>query len=118
STLFPYTTLFRSVLCALIGVYFVRRFGARGFLIGAILAAPVLLLGGREGEEADSSAIERTGALYDGIDFFKQNPLFGLGYGQFVENYPITAHNSYLLSAAELGLPGLLLFSYLVYASV
>jgi hypothetical protein len=106
------------VLCAVIGVYFVRRFGARGFLIGLVLAAPVLLLGGREGEEADSSAIERTGALYDGIDFFKQNPLFGLGYGQFIENYPITAHNSYLLSAAELGLPGLLLFSYLVYASV
>ena len=106
------------VLVALIGFYFVRRFGAKGFLAGLVLAAPVLLLGGREGEEAESSSLERTAALYDGIDFFRQNPLLGLGYGQFTENYVITAHNSYLLSAAELGFPGMVLFSYLVYASV
>ena len=106
------------VVLAVIGTYFVRRYGAKGLVVGLIFAAPLLLLGGRSGEEAESSALERLGALYEGIDFFRSSPLFGLGCGQFVENYFITAHNSYLLAAAELGYPGLLIWSALVYVSV
>ena len=106
------------VLLAICGTYFVRRYGPKGLLLGVVFAAPALLLGGREGEGAESSALERIGALYDGMDFFRSTPLFGLGYGQFTENYSITAHNSYLLSAAELGFPGMVIWSSLYYVSV
>jgi O-antigen ligase len=76
------------------------------------------LAGGRSGEDAESSSLERIEALYEGVDFFKQNPILGLGAGQFTENYFITAHNSYLLAAAELGFPGMVLWALLVYVSV
>ena len=106
------------VLLAILGVYFVRRYGAKGLIAGGFAGLPLLLAGGRSGEDAEASSLERLGALYDGVDFFKANPILGLGQGQFVENYFITAHNSYLLSAAELGFPGMVIWTALVYISV
>jgi hypothetical protein len=106
------------VLLAIFGTYFVRRYGLRGFILAAALGAPVLLLGGRSGEEAEASSLERLGALYVGVDFFRGSPIFGIGLAQFTEHYFITAHNSYVLSAAELGFPGMLLWTSLVYVSM
>jgi O-antigen ligase len=106
------------VLLAVFGTYFVRRYGAKGIAAGLMAGAPLLMIGGRTGEDAEASSLERIGALYEGVDFFKSSPIFGLGQGQFVEHYFITAHNSYLLSAAELGFPGMLLWTLLVYVSV
>jgi hypothetical protein len=106
------------VLLAVFGVYFVRRYGPKGLLLGILFGAPVLLLGGRNDESADASSLERLGALYNGMTFIKDNPILGLGQGQFTENYFITAHNSYVLAAAELGLPGMLIWSALVYVSI
>ncbi|WP_394842933.1 O-antigen ligase family protein [Pendulispora brunnea] len=106
------------VLAAVLGVYFVRRYGFKGAFAGATMALPLVMLGGRGGEEAESSSLERLGALYEGVDMFRASPVFGVGQGQFAEHYFITAHNSYLLAAAELGLPGLFLFSLLIYVSM
>ena len=39
------------------------------------------------------------------------SPGFGVGFGQFLEHHDLTAHNSFILAAAELGLPGLLIWS-------
>ncbi len=89
-------------------VYFVRAYGARGLVAGGAAAIPLLLFGGRSGGE--ESTMERTETLHEGFLFFKSHPLFGLGHNQFVENWFITAHNSYLLAAAELGFVGLVLF--------
>src|SRR5262249_26253265 len=41
----------------------------------------------------------------------------GVGLGQFNEYHYMTAHNSYLLALAELGLPGMLLFGAILYLS-
>ncbi len=106
------------VLLAVFGVYFLRKYGLKGLVVAGVAGSPVLLLGGRSGEDAEASSLERVGALYDGVDFFKASPIFGLGHNQFIENYFITAHNSYLLSAAELGLPGLILWIALVWITV
>jgi hypothetical protein len=106
------------VLLAVFGTYFVRRFGPKGLLLAIAFGAPVLLLGGRNDESADSSSLERLGALYNGMGFVKSNPILGLGQGQFVENYFITAHNSYVLACAELGFPGLVIWTSLIYVSV
>ena len=105
-----------SMLAAL-GVYFVRRFGRRGLLAGAILALPVLLLGGRSGEEADSSSDERLECWRAAIDMWRENPLLGVGQGQFGENHYLTAHNSVWLTLAELGPLGLLCWTATVYVS-
>lgn len=108
------------VVLTVFGVYFVRRYGARGLVIGALVALPVLLFGGRTGEEAESSSLERIDLLYEGMDMIRAHPVIGVGVAQFMDNVwaGLTAHNSYVLAAAELGLPGSLLWMMLVYTSV
>ncbi len=106
------------VLMAVLGFYFIKRFGLYGVAFGAITGAPLLLLGGREGEEARASTMERTEALYEGFNMVRDYPVLGVGLGQFVDHHIVTAHNSYLLAAAELGLPGLVFWSLLLYVSV
>jgi O-antigen ligase len=100
------------------GVYFVRRFGWRGIMVGAIFGAGMLMMGGRGGDDAEASSLERTRCMYMGMQMFRESPLFGVGQGQFTEHHVQTAHNSYALVAAELGLPGMLLWVALVYMSV
>jgi O-antigen ligase len=108
------------VVLTVLGLYFIRRYGIKGIVVGVALAAPLLMFGGREGSEAEASAQERIELLYDGIDMVKEHPFTGVGIGQFQEHMAnhLTAHNSYLLSAAELGLLGCLIWSLIVYISI
>jgi hypothetical protein len=102
---------------AVLAVYFVRRFGARlGLLTGVLAATPILIFGGRSG--AEDSTMERTVCWWTGLHLFQASPGFGVGYGQFLEHHGQTAHNSFILVAAELGLPGLLLWTAIVYIAV
>ncbi len=97
------------------GVYVVHRFGWRGIVPGALLALPILLLGGRSGSRADSSSLERLECMFEGIEMVKTWPFLGAGYDQFTEHHHLTAHNSYLLAAAELGFIGMFLWSIILY---
>jgi hypothetical protein len=103
------------VFISAIGAYFVKRYGWKGMALGAILGAPLLLLGGRSGEEADASSIERLECWYEGMSMFKQWPGFGVGAGNFTEHHFLTAHNSYVLAPAEIGFPGMVIWSSIMY---
>jgi hypothetical protein len=106
------------VLLAVLATYFVKRFGIKGLIYGAIVGAPVLLLGGRQGESADSSSIERVECMYAAIQMFKQYPFRGVGLGQILDYHTQTAHNSYALAAAELGFPGMVLWTGVLYVTI
>jgi O-antigen ligase len=106
------------VFLAAVGAYFVKRFGMKGLILGAVLALPLLMLGGRSGEEAEASSLERLECWYEGMSMFKQYPLFGVGQGQFTEHHFLTAHNSYVLAPAELGFPGMVIWSIVMYITV
>ena len=56
----------------------------------------------------------------DGLDMFKGNPIFGVGYSNFVElsNSHHVAHNSFVHVLAENGLVGYLPFFALLYLTV
>ena len=95
-----------------------RRYGISGVIAGGIAALPLIALGGRSGEKADASTQLRYEAWSAGISMFKRSPIFGVGQRQFGENHFMTAHNSYVLSLAELGFIGLVLFIALLYLSV
>jgi hypothetical protein len=106
------------VFCAVLGVYFVRKYGVKGMAVGAVLALPLVLLGGRSDSDAESSSMERLECWYEALEMFRANPVFGVGHSQFTEHHHLTAHSSFLLPLSELGLPGVLLFTAIMYLSV
>lgn len=107
------------VFLTVLAVYLVRRMGARrGIALGVMLALPLLLFGGRSGGEADASTLERVEAWWVGLHLLTNSPVFGVGFGQFTDHHYLTAHNSPILVAAELGLPGFLLWSAIIYLGI
>jgi hypothetical protein len=105
------------VFLTVLAIYFVRRLGVkRGLAIGVLLALPLLLFGGREGGEV--STLERLECWWVGLHLILASPGFGVGFAQFNEHHYLTAHNSFILSAAELGLPGMLLWTSIVYVAM
>jgi hypothetical protein len=60
--------------------------------------------GGRGISAADGA--DRLEAWANGLEMFKSAPLFGIGFNAFTDLYEITAHNSFVLCLAELGLLG------------
>jgi O-antigen ligase len=96
-------------------IYMLRRYKLWAMIPAAVLAAPVMLLGGRSGSAADASTQLRYEAWASGIEMFRSNPLFGVGQGQFVEHHFLTAHNSFVLTVAELGFIGFFLFTSMIY---
>ena len=105
------------VFLAVLGVFFAKRFGIVGLALGGLVSLPLLLLGGRQGEEAASSTLERVDCWAEAISMWRSHPLLGVGLGRFGEFHYMTAHNSYLLSLAELGLPGMFLFTTILWLS-
>ncbi|HEX7509237.1 MAG TPA: O-antigen ligase family protein [Polyangia bacterium] len=103
---------------AVIAVYILQKVGLRGLLATALLAAPVLALGGRSGEEAEQSSMERLDAWYAGFQMLKSSPIWGVGKSQFTEHHDITAHNTFILQSAELGIVGLVLWVAILYVGV
>lgn len=75
---------------------------------GLVVAMGLGLAGGREFSTQEESAGQRIDAWYDGLQMFRGQPVFGVGYGAFTDHHPLTAHNSFVLCFAELGLFGLL----------
>ena len=103
--------------------FFVRK--TKRFILGGILGsgavAAVLLFGPSRMSSLSSSedsAAARLDLWYGGLQIFKSNPVFGRGFGMFMDTMPQTAHNSYVLAVAELGFVGLFLWVAMIYISM
>ncbi len=105
-------------LLANLGVYFIRRYRVRGVIAGLVAAVPLLLLGGRSDPNAQSSTDERLNCWSEAIGMWRENPVVGVGSGQFLEHHFQTAHNSFLLALAEAGPLGLLLWTSAIYFAI
>jgi putative inorganic carbon (hco3(-)) transporter len=126
------TTLYATYLCnsrgsvlgllAMTCTYAVRRFGWwRSVLVLPLLLAPILLLAPSRMNDMsadEESAAGRVDAWFEGFDMFKSHPLFGIGKGLFTDHNPLTAHNSFVLAIAELGLFGYFFWLSIVAVSV
>ena len=101
---------------------FVSRFGKKGVAAAIVLALPVLLLGGRGDAEADESSMDRLEVMTEGVSLVIAHPFRGVGVDQFGDQVasPLhqTAHNAYLLAAAETGFPGFFFWSGIVWTSL
>ncbi len=98
-----------------------HRLGAkRSAILTPFIVAGMLMLNqsGRSMSLQDDSALGRVNAWSDGLGMFQSSPLWGIGYGQFTEHHERTAHNSFVLCLAELGLIGSFLWVGLIVACV
>jgi putative inorganic carbon (hco3(-)) transporter len=104
-------------LLAMASTYAIRRFGwLRSALVGPLLSVPILLFAPSRMSDVsadEESAAGRVDAWFEGFDMFKNYPIFGVGKGLFVDHNELTAHNSFILAIAELGL-----FGYFFWISV
>lgn len=108
------------VFLVVLGLYFIKRSGPWGLVIGCLVGPPMLLFGGRSGSEAEESSEERLELVREGLEMIRHTKGLGVGAGRFglESSTGLTAHNAYLLAAAELGLVGACLFALTLYAAV
>ncbi|WP_438010443.1 O-antigen ligase family protein [Sorangium sp. So ce321] len=108
------------VYLAVLGLSFIRRSGALGVIAACFVGPPMLLLGGRSGDEATESSEERAALLREAFEMIRRTRGIGVGAGQFGDesSFGLTAHNAYMLAAAETGLLGMCLFALVLYASL
>ncbi len=100
---------------AVLGVYFLRRLGRLGLILGGLAVIPIMLLGGRSGAEAEESGELRLELWAAAIQMGRESPLVGVGMSQFQEHQPLTAHNSFMLALGETGVPGLFFWTAVMY---
>jgi len=104
-------------LLASLMTLFVTRFGWRRSipLILIALSAMLVLSGGRQAKisTGEETAQERMKLWSEGLSMMKQSPrwaLTGIGAGQYAEELPQVAHNSFVHAFVELGFLGGALF--------
>jgi hypothetical protein len=101
-------------LMAGLAVLFYARYGWRKTVLLCSLMLPVLfgLSSGRQADLSTSQGTsqERIQLWSEGLNLFRQSPLFGVGQGTYEDHCGLVAHNSYLHCYTELGLVGGTLF--------
>jgi O-antigen ligase len=97
-----------------------RRFGKIAVIVGAALVVPALLAVTRLSQlnSGEQSANDRVHAWYEGIQLLRSSPVFGVGFGNFMNYSALTAHNSIILPMAELGIPGLTIWLGIIWYSI
>lgn len=108
------------LICAMFvpGVYALRRYRLWALVPAVVLGAIALVATSRGGSNADISTALRYEAWSTGLQLFQQHPLFGVGARLFTDHHFLTAHNSFVLTLAELGFIGLCLFVTVLYLSI
>jgi len=107
-------------LSAMILFIFLRRMKNKllSLSLGGLLAFIVILFGPSRMSDmsaSEASAYGRIESWYQGFQMLKSAPIFGVGYRMFADYHFQTAHNSYILIAAETGIVGLFVWLSLVY---
>ncbi len=120
-----YLTHSRGAIAAIILITFVAAYDRWGAVrAGALAVIPCTLLlalkfgGDREYSLSEESTLSRVDAWSAGLTMLRDSPLLGRGYNMFMEDHERTAHNSFVLCFAELGLAGYLLWMALLVVTV
>lgn len=101
-------------LAAAVLPYGYRRFGRlAGTVAGAAGLVLLIALGPSRMaglDASESSAQGRIQAWAEGLQMFKSQPLFGVGFGRYTDFNRLVAHNSFVHTLGELGLLGTFAF--------
>ena len=93
-----------------------KRYLTAGFAFSVVTVLAPSRFGGGGGVIGK----DRSALWGDGLDMFKHNPIFGVGYHEFIDNTDRhqVAHNSFVHTLAEGGLVGYLPFFLLLYLTM
>jgi len=96
-----------------------KRFGkAPSLVLAAMLGVVMMALDFTGGRDISASAgADRLSLWASGLELFKSAPIFGVGFGNFVDLAGQTAHNSFILPLAELGIIGATIWVALLVTS-
>ena len=113
----------RGSILALLSILIIagrRKFGTVPALVSAgFLFSGATAIGWSGGRDISVEAgADRLEAWSTGLGLIKSHPIFGVGFKRFTEFYEITAHNSIVVCAAELGLVGLFFWVMFILPSV
>lgn len=101
-------------------LFFALRYNLAKALVPIAVMVPVAIavLPSRIFISNDESSQQRIEAWYQGYLMFKSNPVFGVGMNNFIEHHYKTAHNSWVLAYAELGLIGFYFWILVIFGSL
>jgi putative inorganic carbon (HCO3(-)) transporter len=107
-------------MAVLLGLYLFWRFKALGGIVSAVGGTLLLAVvnATRSRTITMQGGLDRLAIWSEGMQYFKHQPLWGIGYGGFMEREGMTAHNSYLLCAAELGMIGYFLWMSMIVVTL
>jgi putative inorganic carbon (HCO3(-)) transporter len=118
-----YLTHSRGALIALAIIALMAAQKKLGTIPAAVLIAVLVIAlmavdftGGRGISSGEGAG--RLEAWANGLEMFKRAPLFGIGFGAFTDFNDLTAHNSFVLCLAELGLVGTTLWVALLVTTI
>ncbi len=108
-------------IAALGALFAARRFGiVMSAGIGVVALIVIMGLNSRVAQidPGEASAKGRVDAWEEGYYMTRDNPVFGVGVGGFVIHHYRTAHNTWVLAMAELGIPGYFIWNSLMLLSL
>jgi O-antigen ligase len=105
-------------LMALCIVAFRRKIGVVPSIIGGMVFFAVLTATGFSGGRDVSAGDDRIAAWATGLLLIRSHPIFGVGFQRFSDFNDITAHNTFVVCAAELGLLGVFFWVLLMFVTV
>ena len=103
------------VLCMVAGR---RKIGIVSSAIIGVGFFVALNLAGFSGGRDVSAGEDRVSAWASGLLLVRSHPIFGVGFNQFADFNEITAHNTFVVCAAELGLFGVLCWVLVMFVTV
>lgn len=88
--------------------------GALGLMaVGVLLALPSRF---NEIDVEEASAQGRVDSWYEGLQMFREHPIFGVGPDMYSDYHHLTAHNSFVLILAETGIIGFTIWmAFVIY---
>lgn len=98
---------------SLAGIWMLHKHGIKKTIGSLVFLLPILAVVASKFRTIDAeeeSAVGRIEAWYEGFQMLIHHPLFGVGMNRFTEYNDLTAHNSYVLIVAELGITGYILW--------
>jgi putative inorganic carbon (hco3(-)) transporter len=107
-------------MAVLVGLLLVRRLKTTGAVIATVVGGLALLTVNayKTRSISLSGGMDRLAIWSDGLSYLKQSPLWGIGPRAFMDRYGMTAHNSFLLVAAELGMIGYFLWMSMIVVTL